>query len=891
MRELNLASFAATCRTTRDVVGTLLRHHRHGCSPRDFATASSTTSTPPGSRQQRQEQQPMLQRSLSPLDVKGTLSLLNPDVWHLSPCWGAAMSSSPVVRNLLQLNKSFLNKKIDGKNKSEHHTSRAEQADISSSNLAQVGQLASLLFFQGRDRYHPIRPIRTKSMAAAYLTAERIGMIVGLTNFHNDVSKLDDNVMKEQLQRVGINKSNHVDGKWTGVSLARWKELIQLSSKPPCGYNHDHYLTRSMWLYFLWSTVRSKEELLDYMLMLDKYYVSSSMASNDDLKGSIFNPGSEQAQALRFDPVAREEWCKDSFRPEDLIKNENYNNNNNNNNNDVDLSHIETDGGDLHSTRMFEYVNQFMDQLLATDGTGNYSKSSGAEAALQLELLCARWAMRYSTHKPTIRNSKYSFDDGEIKPDCVEVTVREVMDLLVWDGWTWNTNRVPNTTHPDLIRIYKTQQNQMKDNVIQSSPSTPTTETSLSGIEDIGQAWFNLLSDIPTCSYLSQSPGGKKYELTPTLANVAEAARFLLHSNDNDQQSSHWTSMEDVANFWNSNYKRNLPYSNNTWNLVVSSRIHSFRQALGDETVHHEIATMSIVDATTVDVDGATDTTQASVELRLDKAHGTSAVTHLHNNGHATDQHQTEDLMNFYDKCKTLINLPDKDGKDPSHLWADNCSLALAMELVDDNHMPLPSDELHTYVMKHALSDFLLSTRYGADRRLLTPSMESTDLARRQQAYRKAYDTSCDVLLNAIKLVCLNYPNGTLLQDNDQLVLLLSWLLQEDPTIVDNNNYDGDDQPTTSASQDISTTAVNTNNQEYYWNQVEQVLVQELPTTLLVDEVIRSAIRYGGGERRGELTLRLLDVQKGGMSQQERFEGLTYLESFHLMRKMLSFRS
>ena len=104
------------------------------------------------------------------------------------------------------------------------------------------------------------------------------------------------------------------------MSLARWKELIQLSSMKFHGNNH---LTRSLWLYVLWNTARNKRELLDYMLELDKHHASSSGSSRPEQESSCFNPKSEIAQALRFDPVAREEWSVDCFRPEDLAQQSN----------------------------------------------------------------------------------------------------------------------------------------------------------------------------------------------------------------------------------------------------------------------------------------------------------------------------------------------------------------------------------------------------------------------------------------------------------------------------------------------------------------------------------------------------------------------------------------
>ena len=282
----------------------------------------------------------------------------------------------------------------------------------------------------------------------------------------------------------------------------------------------------------------------------------------------------------------------------------------------------------------------------------------------------------------------------------------------------------------------------------------------------------------------------------------------------------------------------------------------------------------------------------ASIELRLDKAHGTSAVTHLHNRN-STMQHQRQDLETIYRKCQTLVlgsNQKEHTQDDgmPCYLWIENFSLACAMEMVDkdifvfsenlDPKVPNPSRSSPN------LTDFLLSTRFGADRRLLVPAIESTDLTLRRQAARKAYSSSCDTLLNAIRLGCRLSTMGACGEDERQgnQVLLLSWLLLEDPTIVDDQQWHSNP----GSKSGPSTGGL----YHYYWKQVENVLVEELPAAMLKNDTIRAAIRRAGDLHgsRGELTIRRLDVLSGEISVFESCRGLTYAESFHLLRKLLS---
>jgi hypothetical protein len=815
---------------------------------------------------------PVSGQPLSPLDVKGTLSILEPKFWHFSPCWGAAMSSSPAMGNLLRLGKNM------NANTSTNITAATSIADSDSdtqsrtpgpSSLEQAARLATLLLFQG-DRFHPVRPIRTKSMAAAYLTPNRSGTIFGLASAQNYPARVDseagacipyqisDKVMQSELNQVGVSRSNYVDGQWTGVSLARWKELIQLSSSP--SHLESHWI-RALWLHFLWHTATTKQDLLDFVLALEEQYASANGDTRNNGASFIFNNSSEQAQALRHDPVARAEWVADSFEPKDLLQ--------------VGKDHFETIeldiGNFLH--KMKSNTNPSSNGSRQNEEKRNEHAAITAAAALALEELCARWAIQNTTHKPQHRTSRYSYDGGDAKPDCVEVTVRELMELLLWDEWSLNPNRLPVNANQEFVQLYskaKTVYSPSWDELKRHKNPTLSPATDVSG-----QEWFNLLSDNPTCLYLSKNPDGKPFELTPTLANVAEATRQLLTGGKaqyvQQGEESRWTSLGELADFWNT-HRRTLPYPHCTHRLATSSRIHTFRQAMGEELVHHEIATVSIVIDADNDVENDVDaTTIAAIELRLDKARGTSTVTHLHN-----QQHLVRDLSSLYQACHQSIS---HSRVHQNSDWVQNLLLILAM--FGRGNMLGPDSEVHHRSFNAV--DQILCARLGPDRRVLDPTLRTLDLTRRRQASLKAYRESCETLWTCVRWACQLHNHAT--RNKDQAAVM-SWLIGEDPSVVDSQNMESVDIDAPSQNEHFFASGAFARANDRYWDHVEKILAQELGpgASVLHDTILRSSIR---GSPMGELGLRRLEVQVGNVSFWESLGGLNTMEMINLMRKFL----
>ncbi|KAI2495810.1 hypothetical protein MHU86_18696 [Fragilaria crotonensis] len=113
-----------------------------------------------------------------------------------------------------------------------------------------------------------------------------------------------------------------------------------------------------------------------------------------------------------------------------------------------------------------------MDVLMTDSPTKNHVEWSRA-----LEVTCASMAIQHA-YKPAIAPGKYGYDGGDPKSDCVEVTVRELFDLLLWDEstGTFDLSRLPPTATRELIDLYEQQGD--------------------------GERWFHVLSDLPGCDYL-----------------------------------------------------------------------------------------------------------------------------------------------------------------------------------------------------------------------------------------------------------------------------------------------------------------------------------------------------------------------------------------------------
>lgn len=407
--------------------------------------------------------------------------------------------------------------------------------------LSPAAKLATQLLFQA-DRHQPVRMTRTRSMAAAHLTPRRIGVLVATTAVSSGGAQNIDTRMASVLQvdhllRAQGIRSNHVDDEWTGVSLQRWKDLLVTISSDLTAAEKETGVNASpaasslvipLWLNALWEISRDKSCLLEFLLAVERT-TQQSVLNNDEF-----------GNALRYDPVAQREWAANTFSPKSL--------------NSDSVAHA-------------------LDVLMTSSPHEDPAYWSQA-----LEVTCASMAVQHA-YKPAIAPGKYGYDGGEPKSDCVEVTVRELFDLLLWDEstGTFDLTRLPPTASPELVGLYEQQAD--------------------------GERWFQALSNLPGCEYLMVSPNGKPYELSPTLANISEVTRLLLGDSGGERAAS----LDNVSKLWGSQQKK----------LHVSVRLSRHRAALGEEMVTQEIATIFL--------EGG----KNGIEMRLDRAHGICTVTHL----------------------------------------------------------------------------------------------------------------------------------------------------------------------------------------------------------------------------------------------------------------------
>jgi hypothetical protein len=333
------------------------------------ATTTTTTTTIKGN-----------DRSLTHGHLIDTASILSPKWRHLSPCLGAALESAPFCGNMLRIAKA---------------TSTMQMQMIPSS-AALLGngngnngnppsglptKLASLLFFQA-DRQSPVRMTRTKSMAAAHLTPRLIGTLLGVAlSSNNNSSRKNEERIRQILREEGI-KSNHIHDQWTGVSVARWKELVTLSSAatalqapPPLSNNNNNNnsnnnstIVSAMWLVALWEISKDKLSLLEFLLALERHLNESILLEDGEDPSGL-------AAALRHDPSAQVEWANKTFDPSDLTK---------------------------------DVVQSSFDLLT------ELPNNNTCEWARALEIVCASTAVQH-TDKPAIPNGRYGYDGGPPK--------------------------------------------------------------------------------------------------------------------------------------------------------------------------------------------------------------------------------------------------------------------------------------------------------------------------------------------------------------------------------------------------------------------------------------------------------------------------------------------
>lgn len=553
-------------------------------------------------------------------------------------------------------------------------------------------------------------------MAAGHVTPQLLGTLMGISLLPPE--ECPETKFRQILRdRHGI-KSNYVQGEWTGVSLARWKELT--NHLRAAGVSHSEEtrslsslqiaLSTAVWSMAVWECSKSKQCLLEYFLAVQ------------DVSGvNIFSNDDEFVQrGIRFDPVVQAEWILQTMDEE----------------------------GSIEPTTPSSLIQSSLKKLIKEDDA---FPASSVERARTIEILCATImaTQQPKSFKPTTPNGYYGYDGGDVKPDCVEVAVRELIDLLLWDetSASFDISRLPATAVPELVALYQP--------VVLTPAGSDNRNSEGSSLMGGGKEWFGLLSDIPGCDYLSCSPNGRPYELTPTLRNMSKVCKRLLYNSGSlstliaaDQD---WTSLSSLQECWQGPAIQ-----------IVFDKLTQKAKMSHDIQVY-EVATIGIVGTSSL----------IELHLRCDWARNTgfATVTHLR-------RFKDKDML---DKESITEILTPRQG--PHQNERIQLSL-LALAVVGDEGLTVNNEDFGIAAFVCAL----LAPKYGIDRREMMQLAATSDLEREELAYKRASRQSEEILKAATIQICdfllLSQTKGSQSDVYRNLgIQLLGWLMSEKPQL------------------------------------------------------------------------------------------------------------
>ena len=335
-------------------------------------------------------------------------------------------------------------------------------------------------------------------MAAAHLSASALGHVLGL-----GLSRTPPKLVAATLRDRCRIETNRVDGEWTGVSLARYKRLVEHLAQAGDGP------AVPLFLRFVWERAESKRCLLDFILALDSHV-----------------PCLEPTWRTRLtqDSSCADEWCSSTFSASD-----------------TDAASVEAAARcmlprhapalrALQRSRSAQHLDPAPQQPQQPSLPSQQQPKATAAApsfAHSLEVLGAHLC-DVATFKPPNALERHAFRGSAPKPDCVEMLLRELFDFLLFRHSTqaFDVQRLPSSASAALRSHYERR------------ASGELTD------DAAGADWYPMLQGLDGCRYLSQAPGGESYELHPSLSNLAGAAgRLLGHEG--------WDSLSQLEAYWN----------------------------------------------------------------------------------------------------------------------------------------------------------------------------------------------------------------------------------------------------------------------------------------------------------------------------------------------------
>jgi hypothetical protein len=448
--------------------------------------------------------------------AKGTVAVLLPTYRFLSPAIGLALlhQDAPIAKLL--------------------SAPLRRPSALHSDPFDTACALSRELFYVAGSR---VRPSTNMSSPAAQLGLRQLGTLVGLA-----LQGCGDAELEAGLRGGGIS-TNRVDGRWTGVSMARHMRLAR-SVRAACHDQGGKVLALPLLLRYVWERAESKRCLLDF---LDAVHHNVP----------ILSPVLSRTAELGCE-ATRSAFIASAFTSADLTA----------------------------------------PALKAAAWAVVDPPPEAANAAPEpLELLAAALSQAL-TFKPPIRLRRHAYVSGAPRevPDCVEVVLREVFDLLLFDPETsrMDVQRLPVGCAPGLFEFYAAR----ADRAVETS-----------GAED-SAAWFAVCQGLDGCEYLSLAPGERPYELKPSLSNVACAAGRLLQP-----RGQAWQRMTDLAEFWNgSSVQRGRIRGQK---LEISERADISRGIAAEESLRRERAQITLHPGS-----------RHSLDVLLDPAHNTATAAH-----------------------------------------------------------------------------------------------------------------------------------------------------------------------------------------------------------------------------------------------------------------------
>ena len=367
--------------------------------------------------------------------------------------------------------------------------------------LQQSSLLARELFFQ-RAASEPPAVTRSKSRASFFLTPQRLGHIVG---YAISTRLFNRKEMEAIFLTTGIvpksSKAGRrvaIDGVRTNISLTRFMRVCEYISKGhvECKQNNVASTPLLLILRFLWEKSISKQCLLDFLETVNTYT-------------PIFKDGNLTPEMRATFLKAR--WSRDILEDTDLIQ--------------------------AAAIRLF-------------------TKEKHQEDTSDVELIAASLSSA-NAHKPAIKLSRHGYNNAAEKPDCVEVVIREMFDLLLFDSLTNAFNpstRLPTAACPTVRAFYEQHSEifvQDDDGAIEAARSKQWFEICSGlqgGVEYTASSTSPLIADITTMSSSAKNQVDvvTDYELVPSLANVSKTMGVLLFGGTDIQLET----LEDVAEKW-----------------------------------------------------------------------------------------------------------------------------------------------------------------------------------------------------------------------------------------------------------------------------------------------------------------------------------------------------